>query len=453
MLWGVNILQYISVYSMKTPRIIWLMGLVIGCSMCIQSCGEDNPSAAPTTGAIKGVITDAETGTPISGASITTIPPTQSVVSNSDGEYIIPDVNAGAYVVSVNKIGYSSRTVNVAVNAGKVTTSDVQLAVGPQNAPPTIPSSPTPPDGAINQPTSLTLGWVSSEPDGDNVTYDVYFGKTNPPTDLIAGDLTTASATRINLDTASTYFWQVLATDAKGASTLGPVWKFTTKSNGQVSPPLQQGLVAYYPFNGNGIDATGRGHDGTVYSGVSATADRHGKANSAYSFNGSSSGYIYVQDATDINFGAEQNFTIAVWVKFSTVQQNYTGIISKGVPSSAEVGYQILITQGNKVGLDVTMDTGYPYFTTGKQTLDDGRWHLIVCTVASTARQVKIYVDGVLDASAVTPSPIDCSKNNTRPVYIGKERNSTLFFKGSIDDIRLFDKVLTVDEIQELLNE
>ncbi len=55
--------------------------------------------------------------------------------------------------------------------------------------------------------------------------------------------------------------------------------------NAQVN--LQQGLLAYYPFSGNANDSSGNGKHGTV-NGASLTSDRCGKANSAYSFNGTS---------------------------------------------------------------------------------------------------------------------------------------------------------------------
>src|SRR5208282_3677527 len=51
---------------------------------------------------------------------------------------------------------------------------------------------------------------------------------------------------------------------------------------------LTNGLVVYYPFNGNAKDASGNGNDGTV-DGAVLTADRFGHANSAYSFNGTNS--------------------------------------------------------------------------------------------------------------------------------------------------------------------
>ena len=54
---------------------------------------------------------------------------------------------------------------------------------------------------------------------------------------------------------------------------------------------LTNGLVAYYPFNGNASDATGNGFNGIIYGGVNLASDRFGNANSAYIFNGVD-GYI-----------------------------------------------------------------------------------------------------------------------------------------------------------------
>ena len=76
-------------------------------------------------------------------------------------------------------------------------------------------------------------------------------------------------------------------------------------------PPsfLTNGLVAYYPFNGNANDASGNGNNGTVY-GASLTADRFGLTNSAYRFNGTS--WIQLPDA--ILPVAPSELTLSAWV-------------------------------------------------------------------------------------------------------------------------------------------
>ena len=72
------------------------------------------------------------------------------------------------------------------------------------------------------------------------------------------------------------------------------------------------GLVAYYPFNGNANDESGNGNNGTV-NGSTLTADRYGKADSAYSFNGNA--VISVKHSATLDLKNE--FTVSAWINFS----------------------------------------------------------------------------------------------------------------------------------------
>ena len=71
---------------------------------------------------------------------------------------------------------------------------------------------------------------------------------------------------------------------------------------------LNDGLVAYYPFNGNANDVTSNANNGVVY-GATLTSDRFGNPNSAYHFNGTSD-YIMVEDSPSLR---PQEVTVAAW--------------------------------------------------------------------------------------------------------------------------------------------
>lgn len=76
--------------------------------------------------------------------------------------------------------------------------------------------------------TSATLTWTASDVDtSDVLTFDVYFGKANPPTVKVSNNISTLSATII-VEPTKQYFWKVVVKDNKGGETIGQVWKFKT---------------------------------------------------------------------------------------------------------------------------------------------------------------------------------------------------------------------------------
>ncbi len=95
------------------------------------------------------------------------------------------------------------------------------------------------------------------------------------------------------------------------------------------------GLVGWWPFTGNAIDSSGKGNNGNVVNAV-LTADRFGKANAAYSFNGINS-RIDVPDAVSLN---GTKLTISVWVFNNNISR--TGqVIYKGSLNAEGEAYSV----------------------------------------------------------------------------------------------------------------
>ena len=105
----------------------------------------------------------------------------------------------------------------------------------PENRPPVQPSQPNPEDGETGISLSVTLSWYCYDPDGDIVSYVVYFGLSPSSLEKIAHNITTKSCDVSNLQYSTTYYWKVVAWDPHGAKSEGPIWEFTTKS--KPSPP------------------------------------------------------------------------------------------------------------------------------------------------------------------------------------------------------------------------
>ena len=77
------------------------------------------------------------------------------------------------------------------------------------------------------------------------------------------------------------------------------------------------GLVAYYPFNGNANDASGNGNNGVV-NGATLTSDRNGNVENAYNFDGSNFISVSDNDLLDLT----NDFTISSWFNPSSFPGN-----------------------------------------------------------------------------------------------------------------------------------
>jgi hypothetical protein len=219
-----------------------------------------------------------------------------------------------------------------------------------------------------------------------------------------------------------------------------------------VSGSLTQGLVGYWPFCGNANDDSGNGNNGTV-NGATLTTDRFGNANSAYNFDG-------VDDIIKINHSSSFNtfpMSISLWCKGNS---QYGALISKYTSCSTNNGWQ-LHTLNGKVSTYSYNFIGGAYLNCDGDSntiISDNNWYNIVSTYDLSG--VKIYVNNVL---VLTKPYIGTgtmsSPTNTQDIYIGRELNSTLcspyntFYQGKLDDIGIWNRALTQQEITQLYNQ
>jgi hypothetical protein len=125
--------------------------------------------------------------------------------------------------VSANITGYLIAGIIVA-GCGKDATDALQ------NRAAEIPSNPYPADGGADQVVDITLSWECSDPDGDPLTYDIYFN-TLPPPSLADSNLTQTTFDPGILEKDSVYYWSIVARDDHGHTTAGPIWSFSTLSS------------------------------------------------------------------------------------------------------------------------------------------------------------------------------------------------------------------------------
>ena len=96
-----------------------------------------------------------------------------------------------------------------------------------QQLPPNPPSNPNPSHNATNVSINTDLSWECSDPNGDPLTYDIYFGtSSNPP--IVNNGQSGTTYDLGTLEEETTYYWKIVAHDNHSNSTTGNIWIFTT---------------------------------------------------------------------------------------------------------------------------------------------------------------------------------------------------------------------------------
>jgi hypothetical protein len=228
------------------------------------------------------------------------------------------------------------------------------------------------------------------------------------------------------------------------------------------------GLIAHWKMNGNGLDATGHGHNGRLHH-VSPVLGRDGIGDTAFYFAGrvDTPCFISVPYSPDLNLN---NFSLCGIVK---VQGFYSGVCQAntiitrgsytGSPSSGY--YQLYFTDNQSDGnncsaFDSTKmcfqahcsNNNHAHYTTEAPytpTISENVWYSIVVTFDDT--NYRVYVDGVLKSTASVTSPGTPIGNSTDSLVIGFDTwelpTYPYPFKGIIDDIRLYNRVLDSNEV------
>jgi hypothetical protein len=201
-------------------------------------------------------------------------------------------------------------------------------------------------------------------------------------------------------------------------------------------------MNALYAFEGNALDTSGSGNDGTA----TALSYVTGKVGAqAAQFNGTSS-YVSIPRSV------QDDFTVAMWVKTTntagtagTQWWNGKGLVDGEVNGSgADWGTAIV---NGKFVLGVG-STGGDTTVASSVNINDGTWHHVAATRNNTSGAMAVYVDGVLRGSGTGPTGSRTFPPNLR---IGSLQTGNNFLNGALDDVRLYDRILSATEIAGLV--
>lgn len=272
------------------------------------------------------------------------------------------------------------------------------------------------------------LSCVANDPDGDSLSY---FWQT------VSGSIQDSGSTAVwTAPTVPGNYWvSCEVQDGRGGidkdSIAIMVRDFSTFIPGKI--------IAFYPFNGNANDTSGNNHHGIV-SGAVLTTDRFGHPNSAYYFDGIND-HIRIPNHDSLN--VREAISINFWMNIGQLFTREAFPISHG---SWENRWKVSLIPGDR--LRWTIKTG-----SGITDLDSdllftiNTWYNI--TVTYNGSDFELYVDGELNSFSqwsglISPTTYDLMFGQRLP------NDYNYNFKGILDDIRIYDYALSVQEIQDL---
>ena len=261
-------------------------------------------------------------------------------------------------------------------------------------------------------------------------------------------DALTLSLTTANANIAAINA-QLVLLNQQYASLLEQLNAILALLNSTPAATLSNGLVAYYPFTGNAGDSSGNGNHATNY-GASLTTDRFGNSDNAYNFDGSSN-YMDVPYTNSI--AIQSSFSSSVWINMSGGGCNpriyelhevldcggYNLNVVGTDPTNRIINGQFLTCSGNGTSIN-----GNTY------NVSVGTWHHVSVTVDGTSGNGKLYIDGNL-VYTIAGTPITNLNYYGASLTIGNINAGRCdWWGGKIDELRLYNRVLTESEITYL---
>lgn len=208
-------------------------------------------------------------------------------------------------------------------------------------------------------------------------------------------------------------------------------------------------LVGYWKFDetspGNAVDSSGHGTDAIPFGGPVPTSTTP----PAITFPNPASIYLTGADYFVIDRPVEDSFSICTWAKTSSVGNSsehwlLAEILDSEVPTLAsDFGFGIdnfgTLGYGNGGTFDATVN--------GNTFVSDDNWHHLCVTRNQSSGQVILYVDGAVDAVGATDT---ATLNDDSEAVIGAGTDGGGVITGFLDDFRIYNRVLTHDEISAL---
>ena len=233
------------------------------------------------------------------------------------------------------------------------------------------------------------------------------------------------------------------------------VFTLVTTASSQIPNYVpSNGLVGWWPFNGNANDESGNGNNGTV-NGATLANDRFGIANQAYGFDGVDD-FIEITDNPNYSFMLNSTYSVNIWFRLTNLGSTQA-FIGQGDGDGLNQNrfWRISYYSNNNISNHIRGDLSDPFDTKNLFPWSSiNQWHMVTM-VRNYNNNLKMYIDGGLIDTDTDITGIASPFTQQRNLYIGAFFNSypnilMQFLNGSLDDIGIWNRALTECEIQDL---
>jgi hypothetical protein len=218
---------------------------------------------------------------------------------------------------------------------------------------------------------------------------------------------------------------------------------------------FSQDLIAHYPLDGNAKDISSNYNNGNLIGGAEVSKDRFGNPCGAVYFNGKD-GYIEVPNSKSIQ-SITKEFSVSSWFYIPKTSQNSVmrdlTLICKGDESSetsSNPQYRVQVLQmQNQSTISINTDFTKNDYNYSNHLIEFDKWNFYALTY--DGNYVKTYLNGVETWSQQYSRSFSI---NNSPLHIGKDMPGGIeYFRGALDDLRVYKGALTPQQIQSLLND
>jgi len=204
---------------------------------------------------------------------------------------------------------------------------------------------------------------------------------------------------------------------------------------------ITNGLVAYYPFNGNANDETGNGHNGTVFGAALAT-DRMGVNSACYLFDGIND-YISVPDSSAWAFGT-QDFSLSFWFNISSSNSDLKIFLGNDNGPYYQNKWLVELFNYTRLGFNICSPSlGTQVIISTNLSVILTKWYHLAVTRQGSL--YKLYLDGRTAAESINTLAIP---DASAPLTIGTAEDR--WVHGLMDDVRIYNRALSASEVAQL---